>query len=368
MERVSERRDTTTTLPAAYHSPQLDVAVRLNTNEAPSGPPPVWLDELVDGVRRLEWNRYPDRDATALRTAIAAHHGVDLANVFAANGSNEVLQSILMAFGGRGRTAATFEPSYLLHRHIAEITGTSVVSGERNDHFDLAPAVVADVLGSHRPDVTFLCSPNNPTGNVMSRDVLATALDLVSGETAASGAAGVVVVDEAYAQFASWSSLDLVGEHRPLAVVRTFSKTWGLAGLRLGYAVAPRQIVAQLERVALPYHLDAAKQLAGTLALRHVGAMNDRVAQIVAERERLTSELRTLDIDVFDSEANFVLFRPRSRAGHDVWQALVDRGVLVRDCSSWPRLQGCLRVTVGTVDEDDAFLAAMHEAMIAVPT
>lgn len=356
MVRVSARDDVAAL--TGYLSRQIDVPVRLNTNESPFGPPPAWLDEYVRSLRAVDWNRYPDRDAARLRSAIAALHGVDTTQVFAANGSNEVLQSLLLAYGGPGRTVATFEPSYQLHRHIAGITGATVVTGERDADFSLDAGEVVRVAGSERPDVMFLCSPNNPTGNAVAPDVLDAAID---------HAPGVLVVDEAYGQFTTRSALARIDDERPLAVVRTYSKTWGLAALRLGYLVAPAWLVAELYKVALPYHLDTAKQLAGTLALRYVDEMNDRVAAIVDERERLTVALAALDVDVFPSEANFVLFRPRSRTGHDVWQALVDRGVLVRDCSSWPRLRGCLRVTVGTRVEDDAFLEAMAAALAKVP-
>ena len=171
------------------------------------------------------------------------------------------------------------------------------------------------------------------------------------------------IVDEAYGQFAPWSALGLVGEDRPLVVTRTFSKTWSMAAARLGYLVGPAWLVAELEKVALPYHLDAAKQVAGRLALRYVGEMETRVKHVVAERERIAARLRELPVTTWPSGANFVLFRPEGRDGRDVWQALLDRDVLIRDCASWPRLSGCLRVTVGTPEEDDAFLDALTEVL-----
>jgi histidinol-phosphate aminotransferase len=170
-------------------------------------------------------------------------------------------------------------------------------------------------------------------------------------------------VDEAYGQFAARSSVDDVADDGPLVVVRTFSKTWALAGLRLGYCVAPARVVAALEAVSLPYHLDGAKQAAGRLALRYVAEMEARVAALVTERERLAGALAALPVDVWPSGANFLLFRPRHRDGDEVWQGLIDRSVLVRNCASWPRLVGCLRVTVGRPDEDDAFLAALTEVL-----
>jgi histidinol-phosphate aminotransferase len=337
-----------------YHSPQLDVPVRLNTNESPASPPAGWRDALAAELSRVEWNRYPDRSAWALRESIAGLHGVGPEQVFAANGSNEVLQTLLLTYGGAGRTAATFEPTYQLHAHIARLTGTSVVEGERGPGFALDLAEVARVLEAHRPGITFLCSPNNPTGVVDPEPAVHEVLGL---------APGLVVVDEAYGQFAPWSALRLIDDDRPLVVVRTFSKTWSMAAARLGYLVGPGWLVAELDKVALPYHLDAAKQIAGRLALRYLAEMESRVAAIVVERERLAKALGSLAVEQWPSGANFILFRPRARDGRGVWQGLVDRGVLVRDCSSWPRLAGCLRVTIGTPAEDDAFLTALSEVL-----
>jgi histidinol-phosphate aminotransferase len=349
---ISPRDDLS--LMAGYHSPQVDVAVRLNTNEAPGSPPPEFAAELVAAMASLDWHRYPDRSYTALREAIAAHHGVDPANVFAANGSNEVLQTLCLAYGGPGRSVAVFEPTYALHSHIARITGTAVAIGERTEGLALDLDEVRRVLADAQPSITFLCSPNNPTGMVESEAVVREVLGLVPG---------LLVVDEAYGQFAHWSALELVGDDVPLVVTRTYSKTWSMAAARLGYLVGPREVVAQLDQVVLPYHLDAVKQLAGRLALQLTDAMRARVAGLVEERGRLVARLTDLPVEVWPSEANFVLFRPRERDGAAVWQGLLDRSVLVRDCSSWPRLDGCLRVTIGTPDEDDAFLAALEEVL-----
>ena len=342
-----------------YHSAQVDVAVRLNTNESPAPPPEAFRDALAAEVSRIDWHRYPDRAATELRQAIAATHGVDASQVFAANGSNEVLQTVLLAYAGPGRTVATFEPTYQMHAQIARVTGATVVEGERAADFTLDPAEVVRVIDEFRPDVVFLTSPNNPTGLVEPVERVRQLLDV---------APGLVVVDEAYAQFADWTALDLVDEQRPLVVTRTFSKTWSMAGARLGYLVGPSWLVAELDKVVLPYHLDAFKQIAGRLALRFSDDMNDRVEHIVSERERIVAALRELPVDVVPSGANFVLFRVRrehdpERGGRAVWQGLVDRSVLVRDCSGWPRLDDCLRVTVGTPPENTAFLTALADVL-----
>jgi histidinol-phosphate aminotransferase len=335
-----------------YHSAQVDVDVRLNTNESPFPPPDGFKDALAAELSRVEWHRYPDRAATELRADIAKLHDVDPAQVFVANGSNEVLQTLLLAYAGPGRTVATFEPTYQMHAQIARVTGATVVEGERSDDFTLDAAEVDRVLTESTPDVVFLTSPNNPTGLVEPPERV---------EQLLASAPGLVVVDEAYAQFSGWSALDMIREDRPLVVTRTFSKTWSMAGARLGYLVGPTWLVAELDKVVLPYHLDTLKQLAGRVALRFVDDMNDRVATLVTERDRMSAGLRAAGLVVFDSGANFVLFRPVGVDGRDVWQALVDRSILVRDCSGWPRLANCLRVTIGTPDENDRFLAAIAD-------
>jgi histidinol-phosphate aminotransferase len=340
-----------------YHSPQVQVRVRLNTNESPFPPPAGWRDAFAAQLSRVEWHRYPDRAATELREGIARLHSVDVRQVFAANGSNEVLQTVLLTYAGPGRTVATFEPTYQLHAHIARLTGATVVEGERAADFTLDLQEVRRVLDSARPTVTFLCSPNNPTGLVESEALVREVLALVRAH------GGLLVVDEAYGQFAAWSALSLVHDDVPLVVSRTFSKTWSMAGSRLGYLVGPAWLVDDLEKVVLPYHLDAAKQIAGSLALTFVDEMEDRVQHIVAERERLAAAMASMPIDVFPSGANFILFRPRALDGREVWQGLVDRSVLIRDCSGWPRLHGCLRVTIGTPAENDEFLTALTEVV-----
>ena len=339
-----------------YHSPQVDVEVRLNTNESPYGPPPEWVGDVVAELERIDFHRYPDRAARGLREGIAELHGVTADQVFVANGSNEVLQTLLLTYGGPGRACAVFEPTYAMHTQIAHLTSTQVASGERGADFRLDPTEVKRVLGETAPTVTFVCSPNNPTGGAEPRAVVDEVLDL---------APGLVVVDEAYGQFSSWTALDLVAEDRPLVVTRTYSKTWSMAGSRLGYLVGPSSVVTELEQRVLPYHLDTLKQRAGLLALRYTAHMEERVAALVAERERVVAGLAVLDVETWPSDANFVLFRPLGRSGDDVWQGLVDRSVLVRNCTTWghPRLVDCLRVTVGTPAEDDRFLSALTEVL-----
>ena len=226
--------------------------------------------------------------------------------------------------------------------------------GERTADFALDLDEVRRVLTEARPTITFLCSPNNPTGMVEPEAVV---------REVAARAPGLVVVDEAYGQFAPWSALELVDDDQPLVVTRTYSKTWAMAAARLGYLVGPRWLVAELDKVVLPYHLDAVKQAAGTAALDFADEMRARVAGIVEERGRVTAALTDLPVELWPSGANFILLRPTEREGGQVWKDLVARSILVRDCSSWPRLEGCLRVTIGTPGEDDAFLAALREVL-----
>ncbi|MDE0804012.1 MAG: histidinol-phosphate transaminase [Acidimicrobiales bacterium] len=352
MRRPSVRDDLA--LHPGYHSPQVDVDVRLNTNEAPESPPDGFRAALADELAAIDWHRYPDRDAAALRSAIAEHHGVEPGQVFVANGSNEVLQTLCLTYGGPGRTVATFEPTYALHSHIPKITNTAVASGERTDDFAIDLDEVRRVTAEHDPTITFLCSPNNPTGMIETEETIRAVADL---------APGLLVVDEAYGQFAPWSALELVTPDDPIVVTRTYSKTWSMAAGRLGYLVGPAWLVDELSEVVLPYHLDAFKQAAGRVALRFEAEMQARVATLVEERGRVSAALAGMDVTVWPSASNFILFRPDTVSGDIVWDRLVEHSVLVRNCASWPRLDGCLRLTLGNADENDRFLAALTDVL-----
>jgi histidinol-phosphate aminotransferase len=343
---------------SGYHSAQVEVEVRLNTNESPLPPPPGWYEALAAGLSDIRFNRYPDREAHALRQALAAEHGVEVDRVYCANGSNEVIQALLLAYGGPGRCAAVFEPTYTLHRHIARITMTPVASGRRHDDFTLDLDEVGRVLRDARPELTFLCSPNNPTGRADPPEAIS---------EVARQAPGLLVVDEAYGQFAPTSALAVAtsggsGAGR-LVVVRTFSKTWSMAAARLGYLIGPAEVVAACELVTLPYHLDAVTQLAGRLALGFRDEMMARVALLTEERGRLLAALSGMAVETWPSDANFILFRPLPKAAEEVWSDLLAASVLVRDCSRWPGLDGCLRVTVGLPEENDRFIAALGQSL-----
>jgi histidinol-phosphate aminotransferase len=337
-----------------YHSPQVDVEVRLNTNESPYPPPAGYLEVLTEEMRRISWNRYPDRSAVSLREGLASFHGVDPAQVFCANGSNEVIQCLLLARGGPGRRAALFEPTYQLHSHISEITATPVAASWRKADFHLDLDVVKAAC-SEGADVLFLCSPNNPTGTVDSPEEIEVVSDM---------APGLVLVDEAYGEFAPASAMGRAAESDRLLVCRTFSKVWSLAALRLGFLVGPSWLVAELEKVTLPYHLSAFTQVAGLSALRFPDEMHERVKALIVERERMYAELSARsDVEVWPSGANFLLFRPADRDGAGLWERLLARSVLVRDFSARRAIEGCLRVTVGTPEEDDRFLEALDASL-----
>ena len=349
---------------AGYHSPQVSVDVRLNTNEAPEGPPPGFAEAVAEAARQLDWHRYPDRSASRLRAAVGRLYGLGPEQVFCANGSNEVLQTVLLTFAGSGRRTLTFEPTYALHQHLSRITGSEAVTVDRSPGFGLDPADAAAAVRRIEPAVTFLCSPNNPTGMVEPADTI----EAVLGAVTETG--GLLVVDEAYGEFSPRSAVDLLDEDRPLVVTKTYSKTWAMAAARLGYLLGPAWLVEKLELVVLPYHLDAMKQAAGLAALDFVDDMNARVATIVEERGRIEATLTELGAEVWPSGANFVLFRPPRAEGSGapvdgqaVWQGLVDRSVLVRNTASWEHLDGCLRVTVGTPAENGRFLVALADIL-----
>jgi len=341
-----------------YHSPQVDVSVRLNTNESPYPPPPEFFEAWTAEVSRASAHRYPDRAARALRAALGGFLGVPAGRIFCANGSNEVLQTLLLTYGGPGRTALVFEPSYVLHAHIARITGTGVVTGERRPDFTLDPDTAVHLVEEHEPDVVLLTTPNNPTGMVEPRRTVEALVQRINGRAKP----GLLIVDEAYAEFSPWSAIDMVADGVPLVVARTYSKVWSMAAFRLGFCVAPETIVEELEMVVLPYHLSVPTQVAGTVALRFTGDMDSRVSSIMTERDRVGAALAALDgVEPFPSGANFILFRTAD--GQATWEGLLEAGVLVRNFARWPRLDNCLRVTIGLPEENDAFLAALKEVL-----
>jgi histidinol-phosphate aminotransferase len=348
-----------------YGAPQLDVPVRLNTNENSYPVPPSVVAEITASVAEVAagLNRYPDREFTDLRTALAAYLSssgtpVEPAQVWAGNGSNEVLQHVVLAFGGPGRTALGFTPAYSMHPIISTSVGTTWVDGLRGQGgspFDLSVESAVAQVRAHDPHVVFLCSPNNPTGTALG-------LDVVEAVYAAAERA-VVVVDEAYAEFArpgTPSALTLLEGRPRLVVTRTMSKAFAFAGGRLGYLAADPAFVDALRLVRLPYHLSAPTQAIALAALKHASEMLATVEAIKEQRDSMVTGLAELGLDPVASDANFVLFGGLADAAA-TWRALLDRGVLVRDVG----IPHYLRVTAGTPDETGAFLAAM--AQIARP-
>ncbi|PKZ66578.1 histidinol-phosphate transaminase [Gordonia terrae] len=337
---------------SAYGAPQLRVPVILNTNENPHAPSAALIDDVTASVREAaaELHRYPDRDAVALRTDLAAYltraTGVRLGveNLWAANGSNEVLQQLLQAFGGPGRSALGFVPSYSMHPIIADGTDTTWLVAARAGDFSLDTEYAVAEVANREPDVVFLTSPNNPTGG---------SIPLADLRRIVEAAPGIVIVDEAYAEFsAAPSAVELIDEFPAKVVVsRTMSKAFAFAGGRLGYLAAAPAVVDAIQLVRLPYHLSVLTQAAARAALRHSDDTLAGVAAIITERDRVVAELSGLGYRVVDSDSNFVLFGGFRDAAAS-WQRYLDQGVLIRDVG----IAGHLRVTVGLAHENDAFL------------
>lgn len=338
-----------------YGAPQLDVPVRLNTNENPHPPTRALIDDLTASVAAVadDLHRYPDRDAVALRTDLAAYltaqTGTQLTveNLWAANGSNEILQQLLQAFGGPGRSALGFVPSYSMHPIISDGTQTAWLVANRGDDFSLDIDVAVAAIGERNPDIVFVASPNNPSGQSVPLEDLRRLLDAMS--------AGVMIVDEAYGEFSSQpSAVRLIDEYPTrLVVSRTMSKAFAFAGGRLGYLAAAPAVINAMLLVRLPYHLSSVTQAAARAALRHADDTLGSVATLIAERNRVTESLSEMGFRVIDSDANFVLFGDFADAPA-TWQRYLDAGILIRDVG----IPGYLRVTIGLAEENDAFLAA----------
>ncbi len=343
----------------AYGAPQLDVAVRLNTNENPHPPNDVVVQAIVAGVRAAAstLQRYPDRDAVALRTSLAAYISqqtnveISYQNVWAANGSNEILAQLLALFGGPGRSALGFEPTYTMHSNIARTSFTEYRNVARRPDFTIDVTAAREAIAADPPAVTFVCSPNNPTGTAVD---LATIESLY--EQIAANDVGVLVVDEAYAEFSSATSVVSLLTGRPrLIVTRTMSKAFAFAGARVGYLLADPAVIEAIARVRLPYHLSSLTQVAAIAALEHAADLQAGVQDVMGQRDRIVAASHDLGLDVADSDANFVLIGGFGDQ-REVWEQLLAAGVLVRDVG----LPGRLRVTAGTRAETDAFIHALR--------
>lgn len=340
-----------------YGAPQLEVPVRLNTNENPHPPSQALIDDVARSVREAaaELHRYPDRDAVALRTDLAAYLtaqlGVEVGpdNVWAANGSNEILQQLLQAFGGPGRSAIGFVPSYSMHPIISDGTQTRWLAANRTSDFGLDVDVARAAIAEHHPDVVFVASPNNPSGQSIPLQDLRSLLE---------ASPGIVIVDEAYGEFSSQpSAIALIDDYpAKLIVSRTMSKAFAFAGGRLGYLIAAPAVIDAMLLVRLPYHLSVVTQAAARAALRHADDTLGSVAQLIAERDRVSTELSAMGFRVIPSDANFVLFG-RFADAPATWQRYLDAGILIRDVG----IPGYLRATTGLPEENDALLAASKQ-------
>jgi histidinol-phosphate aminotransferase len=338
-----------------YGAPQLDVPVRLNTNENPHPPTQALVDDVTASVQSVagELHRYPDRDAVALRTDLAAYLAaqtgtpLSVENLWAANGSNEILQQLLQAFGGPGRTAIGFVPSYSMHPIISDGTQTAWLVANRADDFGLDTDVAVQAIKQHTPDIVFVASPNNPSGQSVPLDELRTLLDGM--------AAGILILDEAYGEFSSQpSAVELIDEYpTKLVVTRTMSKAFAFAGGRLGYLIAAPAVIEAMLLVRLPYHLSSVTQAAARAALRHADDTLGSVAKLIAERDRVAEALTDMGFRVIPSDANFVLFGKFADAPA-TWQRYLDAGILIRDVG----IPGYLRATTGLAEENDALLEA----------
>ncbi len=386
---------------ASYHSPQLDMEVRLNTNESPYPPPRKFVSEFSRQLKKLDLNRYPDRSALKLRSAIANFHklalpaenektGLDFAGsdcVITGNGSNEVLQALVLAYAGAGGKAAVFEPTYALHSHICRTVGSEVLAGRRNSSWQVEPAELKKAL-QQGAKIIFLCSPNNPTATVEDSEFLVDA----ANQCAKAGA--LLVVDRAYAEFepsgfedsgsggSAYAESDLLDScflenDLPVVLVHTFSKSWALAGVRLGYGIASPTIIKELEKILLPYNLSTPAQLAGELVFAYKDDMAKRNRAIAEGRRSVFKGLTQINAStsaekaapafkLWESAANFIFFRvmPESAvSAEDIWKKLVEESILIRHYPDAAGIKDCLRVTVGTPEENKRFLAALERIL-----
>lgn len=352
---VRVRDDLTGLVP--YGAPQMDAPVRLNTNETPWPPPAAFTEQVAKRLADLDLHRYPDRSAGRLREGLAARFGLTPERVWAANGSNEVLAQLFQAYGGPGRRALLFRPGYSAHPLIARVASTEVIEADLDADLRLHAATAFAAVEATNPDLICLASPNNPTG-------LRVAAQVVRALHDASRA--LVILDEAYVELSDdpGGALRLLDELERLVLVRTFSKAWRLAGLRLGYLLGHAWVVDDLQKVRLPYHLDAITQAAGEVALDLADEVTAHIPDLVAERQRVHAALEARDdVQTWPSQANFLLLRT---GVDDLFDRLLEHGVLVRDFSTRPRLEGCVRVTVGSREENDAFLEALDAVLAAV--
>ena len=343
-----------------YGAPQLPLEVKLNTNENPFSLSPALVKKLSEAIANSakDFNRYPDRDAIELRSELAKYlsstTGVNLSvdQIWAANGSNEIIQTLFLAFAGAGVNSLGFTPSYSMHENIARSTGTNWITGERLSNFSIDLSSALKEISTQKPKLVFITTPNNPTGT-------STAIsDIRKIIEATAQVGGLTIIDEAYAEFSEQpSTIELLSKYLNLVVIRTMSKAFSFAGVRVGYLAAGKEVVDALHLVRLPYHLSTPTQLLAKVALEFQSELLAEVEQLKIERNKVVAELQNLGLTVVPSSANFLLFSIENEK--QVWQELVKVGVLVRDVG----IAGHLRVTIGTPSENDRFLAALREIL-----
>lgn len=343
-----------------YGAPQLPAETSLNTNENPYPPSPAMVQAISREVARVSatLNRYPDRDANELRSKLgiyineSANTHFDIKNIWAANGSNEIIQSIFLAFGSA--TALGFTPSYSMHPLIAKVTGTDWISGARNLDFSFNLELAVKEIRTHKPALTFITTPNNPTGDAITLGEIAALADVVRAHR------GLLIVDEAYAEFSTeTSAVTLIEKNPHVLVIRTMSKAFAFAGVRIGYLVADPTVVDAMMLVRLPYHLSSLTQAAGVVALDHRSELLASVASLVNSRDAMTKTLNSMGLTTVASAANFILFTGFKLSSKQLWQGLLDRGVLIRDVG----LSSYLRVTIGNEAENKVFITALNELL-----
>jgi histidinol-phosphate aminotransferase len=343
-----------------YGAPQVAASAQLNTNENPFAPSTALVAAITKRVGEVSatLNRYPDRDAIALRAGLAkyitAQTGIffDVANLWAANGSNEIIQSIFLAFGRE--SALGFTPSYSMHPLIAKVTSVNWLEGKRRDDHSLDVTVAAQQVLTSKPTLTFITTPNNPTGSAVKIS------EIVELAKATASIGGLLVIDEAYAEFSSeTSAVTLIAQYPNVIVIRTMSKAFAFAGARLGYLIADPAVIDALQLVRLPYHLSAITQAVAEVALSFADELLAGVDSLIAQREIVQAGLSKLGLNITPSAANFLLFGGFNQPADQIWQKLLDRGILIRDVG----LLGQLRVTIGTAAENQAFLTALTEVL-----
>jgi len=341
-----------------YGAPQVPAQASLNTNENPYSPSPALQKAITDAVAKVssDLNRYPDRDATALRTKLASYinelSGTKFSadNIWVANGSNEIIQSIFLAFT-QGPVLG-FTPSYSMHPLIAKVTGAQWIDGKRNPDFSLKTSDAISEIQKNKPTLTFITTPNNPTGGAITIDEI----ELLADACKAVG--GLLVVDEAYAEFSQEkSAVTLISNNPHVIVIRTMSKAFAFAGARVGYLVSDVAVKDAMMIVRLPYHLSALTQGAAEVAIDHRAELLGGVATIVAARESVVQALHDMGLTTLPSSANFVLFTGFKQEAPQLWAALLEKGVLIRDVG----LSGYLRVTIGNDAENQLFVSALKE-------